>query len=205
MVEETKYLSVVETAKLIRVALKKYFPTQKFSIRSQSYSGGASINVDWENGVSTKEVEAVIKNFEGAGFDGMIDYKYYIGHWMLPDGTITLADSEGCYGSDAKEIAKPCEEAIKIHFGADYVFANRTITKEVYEKFAKEICEQNSLEFKGLDNHPFPKSYDNWYQILWKFLNSKDLNTYLHAKQEDYFLCNDGGELATLCLADVKK
>lgn len=72
---ERKYLSCAETAKLVRQALKESFPGVKFSVRSDSYSGGASIDVRWEDGPTGKQVDEILGAFEGAYFDGMIDYK----------------------------------------------------------------------------------------------------------------------------------
>lgn len=70
-----EYLSCAETAKLMRQALKESFPGIKFAVRSSTYSGGASIRVYWTDGPSAKQVEGVTGAFEGAYFDGMIDYK----------------------------------------------------------------------------------------------------------------------------------
>lgn len=42
------YLSVADTAKLIRKDLAKLWPDVKFYVRSKSYSGGASINVYYD-------------------------------------------------------------------------------------------------------------------------------------------------------------
>lgn len=93
---KTEYLTVVETAKLVRKALKEAFPGQKFSVRSSSYSGGASIRVEYNNAaLESKEVEKVARRFEGAKFDGMIDLKTY--HTSILDGR-------------------------QVHFGADFVF-----------------------------------------------------------------------------------
>ncbi len=98
--EPTKrWVSLADTAKLIRQDLKRHFPGIKFQVRSKSYSGGSSINVRWTDGPVQKDVESVIKVYEGAEFDGMIDLKSYVDREM-PDGTI-------------------------VHYGVDYVFANR--------------------------------------------------------------------------------
>lgn len=72
---ERKYLGVAETAKLVRAALKESFPGVKFSVRSSSYSGGASISVNHTDGPNSDQVKQVLGTFEGAYFDGMIDYK----------------------------------------------------------------------------------------------------------------------------------
>ena len=42
----TRYLTCAETAKLVRKALKEAFPDVKFSVRSNVYSGGASLSVN---------------------------------------------------------------------------------------------------------------------------------------------------------------
>ena len=73
----TKYLTVTETAKLIRVALKEAFPGIKFSVKSSSYSGGASIDVSYKDGPTNAQVKSIVSRFEGAYFDGMTDYKGY--------------------------------------------------------------------------------------------------------------------------------
>jgi hypothetical protein len=72
---ERRYLSCAETAKLVRAALKESFPGVKFSVRSDSYAGGASIDVRWVDGPTGKQVDEILGAFEGAYFDGMIDYK----------------------------------------------------------------------------------------------------------------------------------
>ena len=42
---QARDLSVAETAKVIRATLKPRFPGVRFSVRSKSYSGGASIDI----------------------------------------------------------------------------------------------------------------------------------------------------------------
>ena len=74
---KTRYISCVDTAKLLRKALKAEFPATRFSVRSSSYSGGASIRVEWTDGPTTKRVDRVAKQFAGASFDGMIDLMSY--------------------------------------------------------------------------------------------------------------------------------
>ncbi|MDJ0727754.1 MAG: hypothetical protein QNJ38_21850 [Prochloraceae cyanobacterium] len=66
----SKYVSVVETAKIIREQLKKAFPKKdypslKFSVKSDSYSMGASITITWIDGPGQEEVEAITKRFQG--------------------------------------------------------------------------------------------------------------------------------------------
>jgi hypothetical protein len=68
-----KYLTAAETAKLIRAALKAAFPGVKFSIRSESYSLGASIYVRWTGEPTNTAVRAIVNPFQGSDFDGMTD------------------------------------------------------------------------------------------------------------------------------------
>ena len=101
---DTHYLTCAETAKLVRKSLKEAFPGIKFSVRSHTYSMGASIDVAWRDGPTTQEVEAVARVFAGATFDGMTDYKGGVVHQF--NGRI-------------------------VHFGADFVFCNRDVTNKM--------------------------------------------------------------------------
>lgn len=129
-----KYLSCAETAKLIRKALAKAFPGYKFSVRSNTYSGGASIDVGWVDGPPASVVDAVVSGFAGGRFDGMIDMAYSVESWLNPDGTAYVAHNPGTQGSmgmDPGFIDDPrSPDAQLVHFGADYVFTNRSLTPE---------------------------------------------------------------------------
>lgn len=91
-----------ETAKKIRKELKKAFPEVKFSVRSSSYSGGSSVDVNWEDGPMQEEVERVTEKFNSCSFDSMQDMKVTTGY----------------------------EYKGKIYNGADYIFANRSLSSE---------------------------------------------------------------------------
>lgn len=109
-----------ETAKKIRKELKKTFPEIKFSVRSSSYTGGSSVSVNWEDGPMVKEVEKVTEKFSSSSFDGMQDMKVTTGYQY-----------EG-----------------KIYKGADYIFANRSLSpayKEIIQKHAKRLFEDFSI------------------------------------------------------------
>lgn len=100
-----RYLSCAETAKLVRAALKRELPGVKFGVRSHTYAGGASINVSWTDGPQSDAVDAVVKRFAGAGFDGMIDLKTYNQDWLYPDGHVESFQSEvgHSYGSTTRD------------------------------------------------------------------------------------------------------
>ena len=70
--------SCAETAKEIRKVLKEKYPAIKFSVRSDVYAGGASIRVAYDSDqAEAQDVKAMMRFFEGATFDGMIDLKSY--------------------------------------------------------------------------------------------------------------------------------
>lgn len=130
-----KYISPKDTATEVRKALKAAFPDTKFSVRTHTYAGGASINVNYFDGPNQKAVEEVAKQFEGASFDGMIDLKSY-------------HDSE--YNGEM------------VHWGADYVFVNRDFSPEVIAQ-AEEFT-RLAIEADGGDAGPgwwgeFPQAF----------------------------------------------
>lgn len=135
-------LSVSQTAKALRISLKAAFPKTKFSVRSKSYSGGASIHFGWTNGPTIEAVKQVSDGFAGARFDGSIDMAYGVTSWMQPDGAIVAhsegsTSSRGSHGAVMHSAPGPC--AILVKFGADYVFPSREYSDDVYEAAVAEI------------------------------------------------------------------
>lgn len=94
-----EYLTCAETAKYVRAALKDAFPDVKFSVRSDTYAGGASINVGWTDGPVPAEVDAITSQYAGGGFDGMIDLAYHRTHYIDVDGKPSVANDPGTTGS----------------------------------------------------------------------------------------------------------
>lgn len=138
----TRYISAADTAKLVRAALKRDFPGVKFSIRSKTYSGGASIDVKWIDGPRTRDVEAVAKQYAGGRFDGMIDLAYGVSHFLTADGRVMLANNPGTAGSrgtdpgeDNRDLALVIPaDAELVHFHADYVFCERMVSDETAKR-----------------------------------------------------------------------
>jgi hypothetical protein len=142
----TRYLSVAETAKLIRQQLKREFPVTRFSVRSSSYSMGASITVRWTDGPTCKAVDPVAQSYRGAEFDGMIDMKTGHTSWLMPDGSACKAKDPGTTGSmgirSPENNRAPEAEAEEVHFGADYIFCEREISAEAFARFKAKWAEQ---------------------------------------------------------------
>ncbi len=114
----TERLSCAQTAALVRKALKERFPSIPFSVRSKTYSGGASIDIGWTDGPTSKQVEEVTHRFEGASFDGMIDLKSY------HDSTLN---------------------GRRVHFGADFIFTQRAISPAFAATIAATVTAQYGI------------------------------------------------------------
>lgn len=123
---QREYLSCADTAKLLRKALRESFPGVKFSVRSHTYAGGASIDVRWTDGPTVGMVKPVTGLFAGGYFDGMIDYKGSRYHRL--DG-------------------KP------VHLGADFIFEHRQLTQAraqaIADHFAAKWGRSDWLEVEG--------------------------------------------------------
>ena len=132
------YMSCADTAKLVRKALKEAFPAIKFSVRSDTYSGGASIRVGWVDGPSTEQVEDVAGVFRGAYFDGMIDYQ----------GTITSAIN-----------GEP------VRFAADFIFFNRTYSDAALALACSAVATKYAGNIKALAGTLSP--VDDW-PAMWR-------------------------------------
>jgi hypothetical protein len=116
MTEKT-YLSCADTAKLLRKALKAAHPGVKFSVRSDTYAGGASIRVKWTDGPTEAQVKETTSLYNGATFDGMIDLKSY--HDSL------LIDEDG--------------NVQNVHFGADFIFTDRAVGNTAAATYRREV------------------------------------------------------------------
>lgn len=108
------YMSCAETAKLIRRQLKTAFPAVKFSVRSDTYAGGASIDVRWLDGPTTDAVKTVIDQYEGASIDPYQDTKVY--RYQLD------------------------EQGRAIHYGADFVFCERRYSVPFLRRVAAAVA-----------------------------------------------------------------
>lgn len=169
---QTQWIGTTEVAKHIRGILKKNFPGQKFSVRSQSYSGGSSINVDYTDGPSSDSVKDLIGHLHGCGFDGMIDLEYYHRHALLSDGSIVMIGTEGTTGSGGVRNAWRSEmpaDAVEVSIGVSYLFVNRSLSEA--SRAALEVLVKGSLDC-STDWNVLPR---NVHEIERKF-DAKDFS-----------------------------
>lgn len=116
----TKYFTCAETSKIIRQSLKEAFPSIKFSVRSSTYSGGASISVNWIDGPNAAQVDAITKGFQASYFDSSIDYRGSIFHMM---------DGE------------------RVQFGADYITTTRSYSDAAVERAIASVSRRYAGNF----------------------------------------------------------
>jgi len=76
--------STKETAAEIRAALKKSFPSVKFSVRVKTASMYSATEVFWTAGPAQADVHAVTDQFSSKTFDAMDDSTHY--HSQTPNG-----------------------------------------------------------------------------------------------------------------------
>lgn len=60
-------------AKAIRQEFKAAFPGTKFRVRSESFSMGSSVRIEWHNGPTRREVDNVAGKYQYGHFNGMDD------------------------------------------------------------------------------------------------------------------------------------
>lgn len=74
--------SRVAAAKNIRIELKALWPSVKFSVKGESFSGGDAIRVSWEDGPIEAQVDAIVSKYKAGSFNGMEDiYEYSRSAW----------------------------------------------------------------------------------------------------------------------------
>lgn len=69
----------------IRRELKAAFQNVKFEVRSDSFSGGNSIDIYWTDGPTTEQVQKITSKYEEGSFNGMEDIYEYDRNNVFPD------------------------------------------------------------------------------------------------------------------------
>lgn len=85
----------------IRRMLKAAFPGVKFSVRSESFSGGNSIDIRWTDGPRVADVDAIVDPFSAGSFNGMDDsYTYKTSPWTELFGSAKYVHSHRDYSDE---------------------------------------------------------------------------------------------------------
>jgi len=147
-----EYIAPKDIAILVRTALKAEWPGVKFGVTS-SRGGGSSVNVRWQDGPTSKQVETIAGQFETKGFDGMIDLAHSNSLWIYPDGSAHCAHdsgTEGSMGSAPEVIVSPKDgTAILLdNMASCYVMESRSLTAAA---FHRAIAEYRAENWVGLE------------------------------------------------------
>lgn len=127
----------VSAAKEIKAILAKKWPSVKFSVTSDSYSMGCSIDVRWMLGPKQEDVERIANRYQYGWFDGMTDCYNH-------EPTVVLTDK-----NEFKELG-----------GAKYVMCNRDYPNELREQFCKDICALQNVPYDGPDTNVFGEKWN---------------------------------------------
>jgi hypothetical protein len=119
-VDPEKYDSLTKGGKNLRRELKDAFPETKFSVRSRSYSGGDSIDINWTDGPTTEVVEKISGKYQQGNFNGMEDIYEYSNSNVWPD----------------------------VFGGAKYVMTNRSYSNEAYLQAVAEVEKEWGIKLK---------------------------------------------------------
>lgn len=92
-------------AAAIKTELKKAFPFIKFSVTSDSFSMGNSVDISWTDGPTTAQVEAITGKYQYGHFDGMND--------MYEDSNHRDDIPQAKYVSEHRKISDQIEEEVK--------------------------------------------------------------------------------------------
>ncbi len=125
-----KYVSLTDTAKLIRKDLKSQVPGTTFSVRSYRYAGGASIRIEWTDGPARSAVEAITDFYPNRGSLDQFDHAPSL-HQVI----------------DGEEVA----------FGANYVFAERKVSEEAGAVIESELAQEFGEILDPAKRYPLPQ------------------------------------------------
>ncbi|MFB9818199.1 LPD29 domain-containing protein, partial [Arthrobacter ramosus] len=115
----TTYVTAIDTAKLIRKALKAGFPGQKFSVQTDKYSGGATINILWTDGPSEQAVKEITAEFEGGKSDATGDF------------TVPVTQEK---------------DGQRTRYGARHIWTERSVSEETYKAIEPEVLAALDLD-----------------------------------------------------------
>lgn len=104
--------TAAQAAKLIRQELKAKFPNVAFTVRSQNFAGGNSVDISYANAMPRAEVEAVVSKYEYGHFDAMTDcYEFSNRREDIPQVKYVMVQ---------REITPEVREAVKAEVAAKF-------------------------------------------------------------------------------------
>ena len=105
----------------LKTELQREFPGVKFSVKSESYSGGDAIRVRWDFGPTTDEIAKFTDKYREGDFDGMTDSYDYNHDNVWPD----------------------------VFGGSKYVTESRCFGEDLYEQVGRALCALQHIAYEG--------------------------------------------------------
>lgn len=110
--------SVKETGAAIRAALRDAFPGVKFSLRMSRGTGHGWFNLDWTDGPTARQVDAVTHTFRSSYFDGMDDSTRHIPATMAVEADGVIRERRySCHGVNTQRTISDAAGAWALAFG----------------------------------------------------------------------------------------
>ena len=142
-----------QCAKAIRTDLKLAFPKTKFSVTSESYAGGDSVNVYYLDGPADEQVNKLIKKYQRGHFNGMEDiYEYSNENKELPQVQYVFANRT---------------------MSDKFYLKAAQLVQKLYSDF-ENATPHETIEDLGIDLSKFG-DYMTWRNVAYRILNKIDL------------------------------
>jgi len=105
----------IAATKNIRIELKKAFPKFKFSVTSETFSGGDAIRVSWTDGPTVKQVEAITGKYTAGKFNSYEDLYEY------SSNAFTDAFGDAKYVTESRDYSDAFIQAVLNDLKAKYI------------------------------------------------------------------------------------
>jgi hypothetical protein len=122
----TRYVDVVEVAKMLRKQLRRDYPGVKFEVRSSRFSQGTSVDVYYTDDLDERKMYDTLTAYAGRRVDGRIDGTYHAQSWACDKHGARVAETTGSMPDhDSIGESRCCGSAELVRMGASYVAGHR--------------------------------------------------------------------------------
>jgi len=159
----------------LKTELQREFSGVKFSVKSESYSGGDAIRVRWDFGPTTDEVAKFTGKYREGDFDGMTDSYDYNHDNVWPDvfGGAKYVTESRCFGEDLHEqVGRALCALQRIAYEGQFTRhrlgknCDRDLSQYVNELLGRTHFPVGA-KFKGVEYTPdSERSGNNWCRIV---------------------------------------
>lgn len=145
-------------ARDVKQLLKKEYPTIDFSVRSDNFANGNSVDISWNLGPTSDEVDKLVSKYQYGHFDGMIDmYEHSNMRDDINQAKFVMCQRD--YKTD-EEI-----ENDKINTKLSWRDPTRIDLykeeKTLYHIVGRDLCKAMNIEYKGLNETTPPKEFQH--------------------------------------------